>query len=126
MFSYWAVVAGIVASLLTFNLATDTGSKRGASILLTIGLFTSVYCILAGLSMAGIWGDPFAEPGIPAALSRNWARRGSGLRLILLIRYWPFILVFAGGFMALIHGDELFATLRGRDSFLDSLAMRCL
>lgn len=78
--------------------------KRGATTLakssMALVCVASVYCFLAGLFLAVGWEDPLAkvsatEVGHAAAAHG----RRSGI-VVLAIRFWPYVLIGLGGYMA--------------------------
>lgn len=76
--------------------------KRNYNVLvktfLTIGLIASIYSILAGLNLLVGWEDPFVNVD-PETIGKASAQsRGRGGLVILAIRFWPYVLIGAGGY----------------------------
>ena len=67
-----------------------------AKALLAVGVIAGLYCILAGIHMAGGLEDPFATADREALGSASPGRGRIGF--ILAIRFWPYILMGAGAF----------------------------
>jgi hypothetical protein len=64
--------------------------------LLITSLISGTYCLAAGAHLLGGWQDPFAAAAPQELASASSGRRG-GL-IILMIRFWPYVLIGLGGY----------------------------
>ena len=69
-------------------------------ILLTFIIF-SIYNFIAGLSMSFGWDDPLSN-ATPEQQGRTAARRGGGI-ILLIIKFWPYILTIAGAYLSWLY-----------------------
>jgi hypothetical protein len=91
---------GMFVSMFVYIGVHALPSRRPGSIALLIGLVASVYCIIAGVVLLSNWHDPFSG-GLPVDSTGAVVRGGRRGGLILLaIRYWPYVLIATGGYVA--------------------------
>jgi hypothetical protein len=78
--------------------------KRGATTLaksyMALVCVASVYCLLAGLFLAVGWEDPLAKVGANEVGHAAASHGGRGGIVVLAIRFWPYVLIGLGGYMA--------------------------
>ena len=75
--------------------------KRGlhnvAFYICLVMFFASIYCLYAGIHLLVGWEDPFASAD-PAELGRAAAKTRRGGLVVLVIRFWPYVLIVAGAY----------------------------
>ncbi len=81
-----------------------------ASALFTISVVAGLYCVLAGIFLVADSEDPFASIDAEDAKTIGRAAahgRGRGAILLLIIRFWPYVLVGLGGYIVYNAGLTL-------------------
>ncbi|MDA9664950.1 hypothetical protein N9T92_01980 [Candidatus Pelagibacter sp.] len=68
---------------------------------LLIIIIFSIYNLIAGLNLWFGWEDPLSK-ATPEQMGRTSARRGGGL-VLLIISFWPYILILAGAYWTWIY-----------------------
>lgn len=76
---------------------------RALRVVMVVGALASVFCVLAGLDMLQTgWADPLAGADSQAIARGSVQARGKGGIFLLLIRFWPYVLVGLFG-LALVN-----------------------
>ncbi|MBT6047727.1 MAG: hypothetical protein HOG49_13040 [Candidatus Scalindua sp.] len=100
MFSGWIIFYFIIGAFVSNILAQFLGKRtmhRASNVLFVFSLIAGIYCLAAGIFLAAEWQDPFANANIS---SSTYVRgRGRGGLVILVIKYWPYVLIGLGGFI---------------------------
>jgi hypothetical protein len=63
-----------------------------------VGLSGALICVTAGLFMLPAWADPLAGQDVSARAAVSG--RGGGGVVIMAIKFWPYVLVGLGGYVA--------------------------
>jgi hypothetical protein len=63
-----------------------------------VGLISGLYCIFAGLYLAGTWEDPISNVDPEMIGKMSGRARGRGGIIILVVRFWPYVLIASGGY----------------------------
>ena len=72
-----------------------------------IGLIAAIYCIASGIHLLGGWENPFIDAD-PEEVAKAVVRgRGGGGILLLIIRFWPYVLIGWGGIVAFVCARKL-------------------
>lgn len=115
MFTAKIIMIAVAAMFLSFLpvpwLERRNFSKTLVKTLLTIGLIASVYVVVAGLMLLGDgWENPLAgaDPGAVGKASTH--ARGKGGVVLLVIAFWPYVMIGSGGYL----GWQYAAILRAR------------
>jgi len=66
------------------------------------GFIASLYCVIAGIFLLSGWQDPLAGAD-PSEVAKASVRHRKGGLVILLIKYFPYVLIGAGGFFAYMN-----------------------
>ena len=82
-----------------FNFFNKRGFVTLSKTMLIVGLICSIYCIAAGLSMVVGWEDPLSQANPETLASFSSKGGGKGGLYILIIRFWPYFLIGAGGWV---------------------------
>jgi hypothetical protein len=92
------VFVAMFAAVLPVEWLEKGGHGSIVRAMLTISLISGTYCLAAGVHLLGGWQDPFAAATSQelAGASASSGRRG-GL-IILMIRFWPYVLIGLGGY----------------------------
>jgi hypothetical protein len=87
--------------------ANEFAEKRNwlttCKLLATIGLAASIYCIAAGLSLFVEWQDPLADASAQTIAHASATGRGKGGIIIIMVRFWPYVLIGLGGMFAVCY-----------------------
>jgi hypothetical protein len=78
------------------------GSTREIRLLSTLGLIVAGYCLFAGIAMIADWSNPLSHAsgqllGHTAAMGR-----GGGSLLLIIIGFWPHVLIVLSGFTGFV------------------------
>ncbi len=78
-----------------------------ATVFWTIGLIASIYSVVAGIFLLVGWENPLVNAD-PETLAKVSARaRGRGGLIILAIKFWPYVLIGAGGYFGWMYASIL-------------------
>lgn len=95
MFTAWPIGISLVLIFTLFHYCDRDKQDRTRKTAI-FGVMVSVYCLLAGLSMAQNWGGISSD--VPAQTMGRVAaiHGGKGALILLLIEVWPYVLICSG------------------------------
>lgn len=72
--------------------------RDAARLTCIIGVLAAIYCLSTGLLLITDWVDPFAAKTAAEMSSAAGSHGGRGGVVILILRYWPYVLSLAGAY----------------------------
>ena len=102
------VAAGALFSLVSAVLIgplESRGFDRAALVVMATALLASIWCVGVGIDLLGSWEDPFAGASEESLQGTSQRARGRGGVVIFALRYFPWVLVAGGLYMAYHQGD---------------------
>ena len=95
------------ASILPADWLEKKNLDKLATVFFVIGLIASIYSAITGIYLLVGWEDPLANAD-PETLGRASARaRGRGGLIILAIKFLPYVLIGAGGYIGWMYASIL-------------------
>ena len=91
---------GMFAGVFVFQFLNKRGATTLAKAAVAFVCIASVYCLVAGLFLAVGWQDPTAKVSAAEVGQAAASHGGRGGVFIFAIRFWPFVLIGLGGYMA--------------------------
>ena len=101
---------GMFAGVFVFQFLNKRGATTLAKGTVAFVCIASVYCLLAGLFFAVGWQDPLAKVSANEVRQAAASHGGRGGIFIFAVRFWPFVLIGLGGYMA-YNGIQLLLSL---------------
>lgn len=105
---------GMFAGVFAFQFFDKRGATTLAKVAVALVCIASIYCVLAGLFLAIGWRDPIATVSANDIAEAVSSPGGRGGIAIFAIRFWPFVLIGLGGYMAYYGIQLMLSMLRKR------------
>lgn len=100
--------------LVLLGMKTGMESTKFQTTMFCIGELASLYCLFAGIFLIQGWQDPFASVTTDRLAHASAQARGRGGIILMIIRYWPYVLSAIGGYMTYNYLDLMTIPYRAK------------